>query len=42
MQKDVEMFTKVVNNNIHVGCLSFKAEEYGERIVEIGWKLRTL
>ena len=37
------MLTKVVNNNIYAGCLvtfglSFKAEEYGERIWEIGLK----
>ena len=41
------MLTKVVNNNIDNKylvpfCSSFEAEQYGERILEIGQKLRKL
>ena len=41
----VKMLPKVVNNNIHIGCLvqfcvSFKAEQDGERIMEVVGKLR--
>ena len=43
----VEMLTKLINKNIYGGCLvpvfsSSEAEQNGERILKIGWKLRKL
>ena len=39
-ERYIAMLTKVVNNNIYIGCLvlfcsSFEAEQYGERIMKI-------
>ena len=42
-----ETFIRVPNKNIYTGCLvpfflSVEAEQYGERIMKIGWKIRKL